>query len=116
MLENLIRFLTDIVSVLEQFKERLKKGITELLSNFLKLLENIYKWIIQAIETIIDYLRRMFCAILNLSLAFAQLSLFYIPTFIFLCIYFFVHRSKWWLISAVIWSLLITAIGFFYKK
>lgn len=115
MLENLQRFLNDLVDGIERFGKTIESFFSLLLNGVLNFLESAYRWITDTIKRIREYLVRLFMALANLSVALFKLSLFYIPCLIFIAVYFFT-RSGGWIIAAVVWFLFITAIGLTYGR
>ena len=110
----IIRFLENIVETLEKFAGRIEFLVGKMFEGVLNFLESARDWAIRIARRIGDYLVRFFRVIVELLVALVKLSLFYIPSVIFILIGY-VQGSSGWYLAGVIWGLLVTGIGLTYS-
>lgn len=104
------------VEGIERFRKRIEYLVSALLTGVLRFLDRTYKWIVTVTKRIANYLQRLFEAIIKLFFALFKLLLFYIPSVILAILSTIYKPSKYFLIGAIIWAILITAIGLTYGK
>ncbi len=112
----MIKFLEGLVKVLYKFRTRLFLGLTALVNGMVELVENLYHWILEVIQSIWRYLIRFCIAFVNLTWVFIQLILLYMPT-IGMVLYYNYQEPYWgWLAGAIVWALVVTLAGLFYRE
>lgn len=114
-LKNILEFLEDVVSFLREVKNGMVEGVTRFFEFIVEKIEAAYNFIVRMIKSIIDYLTRFFTAVWKLFIVLVQLSLFYIPSLVFVIIWL-CTGSGFWLFLCIVWAIAITAIGLFYRR
>ena len=123
MIESLAEFLERILARLRSFAAMLEELASKFLQGVLDFLDACVKYLEKKVRTIIDYLSKLFPALGRIARASVLLSLFYIPSVVAVVVAFSpgyasrpVGRFIGWLGFAVLWALLITAIGLGSRK
>lgn len=115
VLDNLLRFFEDLIDALNKMRRRVAGGISALLEGILSILERIYENLVNAITAILEYLSSLVSVLFRTMIAFLQLSLFYVPSVALVVIFLLVNDSRWWLIGATLWFVLVTTVALFYR-
>lgn len=123
MLETLSRFTLmsgQALEALTQFMFDAARTLEELIGRFfqalLQFLQDAQQWAHDTFNRIQDYLTYFLPALASFAIALAKLSLFYLPTFVCLAVYFVTHTSFIWIGLGLFWFVFITGIGLTYGK
>ena len=111
----MVRLLESILGGLRDFRRGLVDGLVAFINGIVELLEALYEWLVEAVKAIFGYIIRFFAALANLIWIFIQLILFYIPAAGMAYYYFLGEAHLGWLIGAIVWAIIITLAGFFYR-
>jgi ABC-type proline/glycine betaine transport system permease subunit len=113
----------DIFSGIANGLEAMVKGLSNftqevehVLSGLINAIERAYRWTVDITIRVKKYLIRLIDALVRCICALLKLILFYVPTIV--CVIIFAnYPNKWgWLIFAILWFLLITAVSLTYGK
>lgn len=113
----MIDFLENLIAALAEFKRRLFNGFAAFVKGVVELLEALYNWFVEVVQAIWEYLVRFFVALVNLLWVLVQLFLFYVPSIGMGGYYYFVAGAHLgWLVGCIIWAIIVTLAGLFYRR
>ena len=107
--------MDEFIRVLEDAAKGIQRFFEQLLTGFLDILEKTYQWIVTVLNSVGNYLARLFSAIGKLLTALFKLGLFYLPGGVAV-LFGTLSEITWVLVAGIIWIVLITVVGLAYRR